>query len=124
MRTRVVEVASGRRPALLAATALVLLTLGALALGYFGAGESMSDARRAAESRGYREGEERGKREGRAAGKRNARAPQSAADSPPSAEDSTSAGDRNPTDDIDPSDPTDCPPTGPLPLERREACGV
>ncbi len=32
--------------------------------------------------------------------------------------------DPDPYDDIDPSSPTDCPSTGPMPLERRAACGM
>lgn len=32
-------------------------------------------------------------------------------------------GDPDPTDEIAPSDSVDCPSTGPLPVERREACG-
>lgn len=107
--------------------ALLVLVLGAFSLGYFGAGESEKDARRAAEAKGYRDGKEAGKREGRTAGRKDGRASRPVAETvsgEPASPGAVSTHDPDPNDDIDPSDGGDCPSTGPLPFERRQACGL
>ncbi len=116
-----------RRGGLVVGAALLVLALGAFSLGYIGAGESEKDARRAAQAKGYRDGKEVGKRDGRTAGRKDGRASQAIAE-PASGETASpgevSTNDPDPNDEIDPSDESDCPSTGPLPLARQEACGL